>query len=101
MFFCICRRGSSGGHAVHLAAQSIQKIGHGLPLRSARKHIAWYLRALPGGEAFRQHINTIEDSAAQWQAVADFLDALGSQMDRMPAATAALADTEEQEGLPA
>ena len=70
-------------------------------VRSARKHIAWYLRALPGGEAFRQHINTIEDSAAQWQAVADFLDALGSQMDRMPAATAALADTEEQEGLPA
>lgn len=70
-------------------------------VRSARKHIAWYLRALPGGEAFRQHINTIEDSAAQWQAVAEFLDALGSQMDRMPAATAALADTEEQEGLPA
>ena len=33
---------------------------------------------LPGGEAFRQHINTIEDSAAQWQAVADFLDALGT-----------------------
>ena len=70
-------------------------------VRSARKHIAWYLRALPGGEAFRQHINTIEDSAAQWQAVAGFLDALGTQMDRMPAATAALADTEEQEGLPA
>ena len=70
-------------------------------VRSARKHIAWYLRVLPGGEAFRQHINTIEDSAAQWQAVADFLDALGTQMDRMPAATAALADTEEQEGLPA
>lgn len=70
-------------------------------VRSARKHIAWYLRALRGGEAFRQHINTIEDSAAQWQAVADFLDALGTQMDRMPAATAALADTEEQEGLPA
>ncbi len=70
-------------------------------VRSARKHIAWYLRALPGGEAFRQHINTLEDSATQWQAVADFLDALGRQMDRMPAATAALADTEEQEGLPA
>ena len=70
-------------------------------VRSARKHIAWYLRALPGGEAFRQHINTIEDSATQWQAVADFLEALGTQMDRMPAATAALADTEEQEGLPA
>ncbi len=70
-------------------------------VRSARKHIAWYLRALPGGEAFRQHINTIEDSATQWQAVADFLEALGTQMDRMPAATAALIDAEEQEGLPA
>ena len=70
-------------------------------VRSARKHIAWYLRALPGGEAFRQHINTLEDSATQWQAVADFLDALGTQMDRMPAAAEALADTEEQEGLPA
>ena len=70
-------------------------------VRSARKHIAWYLRALPGGEAFRQHINTIEDSAMQWQAVADFLEALGTQMDRMPAATAALIDAEEQEGLPA
>ena len=68
-------------------------------VRSARKHIAWYLRALPGGEAFRQHINTIEDSATQWQAVADFLEALGTQMDRMPAATAALIDAEEQEGL--
>ncbi|PIF29077.1 tRNA-U20-dihydrouridine synthase [Acidovorax sp. 62] len=70
-------------------------------VRSARKHIAWYLRALPGGEAFRQHINTIEDSATQWQAVADFLEALGTQMDRMPAATAALVEAEEQEGLPA
>ena len=70
-------------------------------VRSARKHIAWYLRALPGGEAFRQHINTIEDSATQWQAVADFLEALGTQMDRMPAATAALVEAEEQEGLTA
>eukprot|EP01030_Chromulinospumella_sphaerica_P014284 gene14284-14077_t len=64
-------------------------------VRSARKHIAWYLRALPGGEAFRQHINTIEDSATQWQAVADFMDALGTQMDRMPAATAAKQHIEE------
>lgn len=70
-------------------------------VRSARKHIAWYLRALPGGEAFRQHINTIEDAAAQWQAVADHLDALGQQMDRLPAATGAEADTQEQEGMAA
>ena len=70
-------------------------------VRSARKHIAWYLRALPGGEALRAHINTIDDCTTQWQAVADYLDALGQQMDRMPAATDVGANTEEQEGLAA
>ncbi|MDZ7866886.1 tRNA dihydrouridine synthase DusB [Acidovorax sp.] len=73
-------------------------------VRSARKHIAWYLRSMPGGEAFRQHINTIEDCAAQWQAVADYLDALAQQMDRFPAASTLAADadpSEEQEGLAA
>ncbi|MFN7153945.1 MAG: tRNA dihydrouridine synthase DusB [Acidovorax sp.] len=70
-------------------------------VRSARKHIAWYLRALPGGEALRAHINTIEDCTTQWQAVADYLDALGQQMDRMPVATDVGANTEEQEGLAA
>ncbi len=39
-------------------------------VRSARKHIAWYLRALPGGEDFRQRINTIDDCQVQWQAAA-------------------------------
>ena len=70
-------------------------------VRSARKHIAWYLRALPGGEALRAHINTIEDCATQWRAVADYLDALAQQMDRLPPATSVDADTEEQEGLAA
>ncbi|GAO71230.1 tRNA dihydrouridine synthase DusB [Comamonas sp. E6] len=63
--------------------------GEGVGVRSARKHIAWYLRALPGGEEIRKHINTIEDCAVQWQAVADYLDALGQQMERIPAAMAA------------
>ena len=70
-------------------------------VRSARKHIAWYLRALPGGEALRAHINTIEDCTTQWQAVADYLDALGQQMDRLPAATGLDAEPEEPEGLAA
>jgi len=65
--------------------------GEGTGVRSARKHIAWYVRSLPGGEQFRQHINTIEDCAVQWQAVADYLDALGQQMDRLPMATVATA----------
>lgn len=71
-------------------------------VRSARKHIAWYVRQLPGGEEFRQHINTIDDCQTQWQAVADYLDALGRQMDRLPAAVAGMdADAQEQEGLAA
>ena len=70
-------------------------------VRSARKHIAWYLRGLPGGEALRQHINKIEDCATQWQAVADHLDALAQQMDRLPATTDADAEPEEQEGMAA
>ena len=40
-------------------------------VRSARKHIAWYLRSLPGGEALRQHINTVDSSSAtpcSWRA---------------------------------
>ncbi|MBS0389845.1 MAG: tRNA dihydrouridine synthase DusB [Proteobacteria bacterium] len=60
--------------------------GEASGVRSARKHIAWYVRDLPGGEAFRQQINTMEDCAAQWQAVADYFDALGTQMDRLPTA---------------
>jgi len=70
-------------------------------VRSARKHIAWYLRALPGGEALRQKINTTEDCATQWQAVADYLDALGQQMDRLPPATGVDADSQEREGMAA
>jgi len=55
-------------------------------VRSARKHIGWYVKTLPGGEAFRARMNTLEDSQAQVQAVADFFDELGLRMDRMPAA---------------
>ncbi len=53
-------------------------------VRSARKHIAWYVRSLPGGDELRRHINTIDDCQAQWQAVASYFDALGSQMERLP-----------------
>jgi tRNA-dihydrouridine synthase B len=53
-------------------------------VRSARKHIGWYLADLPGGPAFRHMMNTLEDSQSQWQAVADYLDALGDRMDRLP-----------------
>jgi tRNA-dihydrouridine synthase B len=53
-------------------------------VRSARKHIAWYIRSLPGGEVFRQHMNTLEDSAAQHRAVAAFFDDLAQSHERLP-----------------
>ncbi|WP_406624385.1 tRNA dihydrouridine synthase DusB [Acidovorax sp. SDU_ACID1] len=71
--------------------------GEASGVRSARKHIAWYVRALPGGEDFRQHINTIEDCATQWQAVADYFDALGARMDRLPPARAGVETEHEPE----
>jgi tRNA-dihydrouridine synthase B len=55
-------------------------------VRSARKHIGWYVRGLPGGEDFRLRMNGIEDSATQWQAVADYFEALARRMDRLPQA---------------
>ena len=63
-------------------------------VRSARKHIAWYVRPLPGGEALRQHINRIDDCAAQWQAVADYFAALGAQMERLPVSAPAAPEPE-------
>jgi tRNA-dihydrouridine synthase B len=53
-------------------------------VRSARKHIGWYVRSLPEGEAFRAQMNAIEDSAGQVAAVHRFFDALASRTDRMP-----------------
>ena len=55
-------------------------------VRSARKHIGWYVKSLPGGEAFRAAMNLLEDADAQLLAVAAFFDSLGGRMDRIPLA---------------
>ncbi|MEA5098473.1 MAG: tRNA dihydrouridine synthase DusB [Burkholderiaceae bacterium] len=44
-------------------------------LRTARKHIGWYVRDLPDGEAFRQQMNRIETCEAQLKAVDTFFEA--------------------------
>ncbi len=54
-------------------------------VRTARKHIGWYVRSLPGGEDFRARMNLIEDGQAQLQAVNNFFETLGARMDRIPA----------------
>jgi tRNA-dihydrouridine synthase B len=53
-------------------------------VRSARKHIGWYVRTLPGGDAFREHMNSLETAAQQLAAVAAYLDGLAEQMERLP-----------------
>jgi len=47
--------------------------GAGLGVRTARKHIHWYLRGIAGGEMFCEAMNRIEDCAGQAAALADFL----------------------------
>ncbi len=54
-------------------------------MRSARKHIGWYVRSLPGGEDFRERMNALESTEAQLEAVAGYFDALAEKMDRLPA----------------
>jgi tRNA-dihydrouridine synthase B len=61
--------------------------GEVIGMLSARKHIGWYVRALPGGEDFRQRMNALQDTANQWQAVQQYLQDLGLKMDRLPAYT--------------
>jgi tRNA-dihydrouridine synthase B len=54
-------------------------------VRSARKHIGWYVKHLPGAEGFRARMNTIEDAAAQLAVVAAYFDEMAAAGDRMPA----------------
>jgi tRNA-dihydrouridine synthase B len=53
-------------------------------VRTARKHIGWYVRGLPGGEAFRRAMNALETCDAQLQAVHDYFDQLAASHERLP-----------------
>jgi tRNA-dihydrouridine synthase B len=77
--------------------------GEVMGVRTARKHIGWYVRDLPGGEVFRQAMNALEGTTAQMQAVAHYLDDLGQRMDRLPVQTEGVHDAaidEVQEEYP-
>lgn len=54
-------------------------------VRSARKHIGWAVRALPGGPAFRDRMNTLDRCEDQVRALADWFDELAQQHERLPA----------------
>lgn len=46
--------------------------GEYVGVRTARKHIGWYVQDLPGGEEFRQRMNLLESTAEQLDAVDAF-----------------------------
>lgn len=52
-------------------------------VRTARKHIGWYVRDLVGGEAFRQRMNCLESGAEQLAAVDAFFKLQSVHGDRL------------------
>ncbi|MDM4766265.1 tRNA dihydrouridine synthase DusB [Pelomonas sp. SE-A7] len=67
-------------------------------MRSARKHIGWAVRQLPGGEDFRRQMNLLESSADQVSALSDWFAQLGREHERLPylAADTSAAANDEQ-----
>ena len=62
--------------------------GDYLGVRTARKHIGWYVRELARGEAFRQSMNTLEDCEQQLAAVDRFFEFQASFGERLQYALA-------------
>ncbi len=52
-------------------------------LRTARKHIGWYVRDLPEGEAFRQRMNRLESCDEQLAAVDAFFESQAGFGERL------------------
>ena len=50
-------------------------------VRVARKHISWYSKGQPGGAAFRQIVNRIDDSGLQLQVTREFFDRLAETVE--------------------
>ncbi|MDC8783938.1 tRNA dihydrouridine synthase DusB [Roseateles koreensis] len=53
-------------------------------MRTARKHIGWAVCDLPGGEAFRQHMNTLESCDAQIDTLRAWFARLAAEHERLP-----------------
>ena len=66
-------------------------------VRSARKHIGWAVRGLPGGEAFRARMNVLESCETQVRAVGDWFDELAVAHKLLPCAASTEKQATEQE----
>jgi tRNA-dihydrouridine synthase B len=71
--------------------------GEFIGVRTARKHIGWAVRGLPGGEAFRAEMNLLDSCEAQVRAVSGWFDQLADRHRRLPDAAAANDDFIEQQ----
>jgi tRNA-dihydrouridine synthase B len=56
-------------------------------VRTARKHIGWYVSGLPSGQQFSDQINTIESTYAQFEAVNQWFTLQHTISPDIPAAT--------------
>ena len=61
-------------------------------VRTARKHIGWAVRGLPGGEAFRARMNLLERCEEQVRAVSEWFDELADSYRLLPVAAQAAND---------
>jgi tRNA-dihydrouridine synthase B len=66
--------------------------GEYLGVRTARKHIGWYVQDLPGGEEFRQRMNLLESTTEQLAAVDSFLETQHRHGERLQYRPARAAD---------
>ncbi len=66
--------------------------GEHMGVLSARKHIGWYVRHLPGGDVFRDAMNRLADAESQLAAVSGYFESLAACMDRLPLVNAASTD---------
>ncbi len=57
--------------------------GDFLGVRTARKHIGWYVRDLAGGEDFRQAMNKLESTTEQLRAVDQFFESQWKYGERL------------------
>ena len=69
-----------------------QLYGEFAGVRTARKHIGWAVRALPGGEEFRARMNRLDSCETQVRAVTDWFDELADTHHFLPATSAAAND---------
>lgn len=69
--------------------------GEYLGVRTARKHIGWYVRDLVGGEQFRQRMNLLEDCEDQLAALHEFFETQKSHGERLQYGLAAESSIEQ------